>query len=64
VPALLRAPQAVVAGDRRQLPPTTFFANSTAEVDDEDLDETAAVSGYESILDVLEIRHTNVRLRR
>lgn len=54
VPALLRAPQAVVAGDRRQLPPTTFFANSTAEVDDEDLDETAAVSGYESILDVLD----------
>lgn len=54
VPALLRAPIAVVAGDRRQLPPTTFF-DSTVESDEEgDEDASAMLVGFESILDVLD----------
>ena len=52
VPALLRAPQAVIAGDRRQLPPTTFF---DAAVDDEvGEDDGGLTVGFESILDVLD----------
>jgi very-short-patch-repair endonuclease len=49
VPALYRAVQAVVAGDRRQLPPTTFFA----ALDEGGESEDEAVSGFESILDNL-----------
>ena len=53
VPALLRAPQAVVAGDSRQLPPTSFFG---IEVEDEEEgDEAGLTSGFESILDVLDV---------
>jgi len=51
VPALSRARQAVVAGDDRQLPPTTFF--DTADDNDEDADDAGLASGFESILDVL-----------
>lgn len=55
VPALLRAPQAVVAGDRRQLPPTTFFDAAVDGDDDEDEEGAAALTvGFESILDVLD----------
>jgi hypothetical protein len=50
VPAVYRARQAVVAGDRRQLPPTTFFA---AAADDSAESEDEAVSGFESVLDNL-----------
>jgi very-short-patch-repair endonuclease len=57
VSALLRAPQAVVAGDRRQLPPTTFFAGAEDGYDDEDGEEDddglQLTRGFESILDVL-----------
>lgn len=45
VPALLRAKQAIVVGDNRQLPPTTFFAAVEGEEAEED------VGGFESILD-------------
>ncbi len=48
VTSLLRGRQSVVAGDRRQLPPTTFFAAGTDEGDD-DSDTT----GFESLLDVM-----------
>ena len=52
VPTLMRAAQVVVAGDDRQLPPTSFF--DTADTDGLDEDEaTSLVAGYESILDVL-----------
>lgn len=55
IPALLRAPQAVVAGDRRQLPPTTFFDGATdTDVDEDEEDTTALATGFESILDVLD----------
>jgi very-short-patch-repair endonuclease len=50
VPAIMRADHVVVAGDRHQLPPTTFFAAST----DDDIDaEEDSVDGYESVLDQL-----------
>jgi len=50
VTALLRGRQAVVAGDRHQLPPTTFFAAGEGEVEE---DESAEVVGFESVLDVM-----------
>lgn len=59
IPALYRAEQVVVAGDRHQLPPTTFFATAV-EGEDEigDGNETdkpaAAIGGFESLLDTLQ----------
>ncbi|MEO6413169.1 MAG: AAA domain-containing protein [Pedococcus sp.] len=51
VSAISRAHQVVVAGDERQLPPTSFF---TAAVDEEGAPETDALTeGFESVLDVL-----------
>jgi very-short-patch-repair endonuclease len=50
VTSLLRGRGAVVAGDRRQLPPTTFFAAGDDELD---ADESGATGGFESILDVM-----------
>lgn len=59
VPALYRAEQVVVAGDRHQLPPTTFFARDLEEEDEipdsiEAGEPVAAIGGYESLLDTLE----------
>jgi len=61
VPALLRARQAVVAGDSRQLPPTDFFTKvldgaPSAELDgDEDEDAgQAATPVAESVLDAFD----------
>lgn len=52
IPALLRAPFAVVAGDRHQLPPTAFFVGGE---DDEEMEaervESSAAQDFESILD-------------
>ena len=56
--ALARAPQAVVAGDRKQLPPTPFFISSAGD-SEEDATETVAEGGddftenIESVLDVM-----------
>ena len=51
VSAISRAHQVVVAGDERQLPPTSFF---TAAVEEEGAPETDALTeGFESVLDVL-----------
>jgi hypothetical protein len=55
VPSLLRAPQAVIAGDSEQLPPTTFFATDTEadiETEPDDATATALTTGLESLLDV------------
>jgi len=49
IPAIMRGSHLVVAGDRWQLPPTTFFASGEDEVDDGD--SNAATEGYESLLD-------------
>lgn len=64
IPALSRAEQVVVAGDRHQLPPTTFFAtviegeDDISEEDEESrsafLTATAAIGGFESLLGTLE----------
>ncbi len=52
VPALLRGRRAMVAGDSRQLPPTTFFDSSGG---DDDLEEDVeSMADYESILDVMD----------
>ncbi|HEX3987543.1 MAG TPA: AAA domain-containing protein [Acidobacteriaceae bacterium] len=50
IPAILRGKHVVVAGDNKQLPPTTFFASG----DDADLsDEDDTSIGYESLLDMM-----------
>ncbi|MBD2440543.1 DUF4011 domain-containing protein [Nostoc sp. FACHB-110] len=49
VPAILRADQVIVIGDRKQLPPTSFFATGTGE-SEEDLEDEDDAS-YESVLD-------------
>jgi very-short-patch-repair endonuclease len=64
IPALYRAGQVVAAGDRHQLPPTTFFATSIEEEEDTGAEDeagreaqvtaTAAVGGFESLLDTLD----------
>jgi very-short-patch-repair endonuclease len=62
IPALYRAEQVVVAGDRYQLPPTTFFATTIEdEVDSSEEEERSAgaivaesISGFESLLDTLQ----------
>ena len=52
ISALLRGKRAMVAGDPRQLPPTSFFDSSGG---DDDLDEDEeSITDYESILDVLD----------
>jgi len=53
VGALLRANQAIVAGDTKQLPPTRFFASTTAADDGEADDEMALTRDMESVLDVM-----------
>ena len=51
--SLARAPQAVVAGDSRQLPPTSFFGQSPddGDIDDED-GHLSLTEDIESLLDV------------
>lgn len=53
VPAISRANQTIVVGDRRQLPPTTLFQHRYEHEDDDDDDETDWFEGRESILDVM-----------
>ena len=49
--SILRAGQAVVAGDPRQLPPTPFFAAGVDE--DEESEDISAPVGFESVLDLM-----------
>jgi DNA polymerase III delta prime subunit len=55
--SIIRAHQVVVAGDDRQLPPTSFFRQADAGdvADDDDFDDEAVSlsAGFESILDAL-----------
>ncbi|WP_213333451.1 ATP-binding protein [Acidithrix sp. C25] len=58
VGALMRAEQAVVAGDPRQLPPTSFFATSSGGGEDDEsaeseIYETDVTKDMESILDAM-----------
>ncbi len=52
IPAVERAEQVIVVGDRHQLPPTTFFRVSLDE-DGENDDEDDQFEGQESFLDVM-----------
>ena len=50
--SLARAPQAVIAGDSRQLPPTSFFGRSPGDDDNDDEDDALSLtSDIESLLD-------------
>jgi very-short-patch-repair endonuclease len=51
VTSIMRGRRLVLAGDERQLPPTTFFERVLA---DEDEDGITATDDYESILDILQ----------
>lgn len=53
ITSIARAPQLVVAGDSRQLPPTTFFGRETPvdENDDEEENAVALTADIESLLD-------------
>jgi very-short-patch-repair endonuclease len=55
--SIIRAHQVVVAGDDRQLPPTSFFrqadAGETGDDDDFDDEAVSLSAGFESILDAL-----------
>ena len=55
IPAIERAGQVIVVGDRLQLPPTTFFQGSAGDDDvyDDDDPPADAFEGRESILDVM-----------
>lgn len=50
--SLARAPQAVIAGDSHQLPPTSFFGRGPGEdSEDDDEDDFSLTEGIESLLD-------------
>ena len=51
IPSLMRARRTVVAGDKNQLPPTTFFFYSGEE--DESAELAGPTEGFESLLDLL-----------
>jgi very-short-patch-repair endonuclease len=50
ITSIARGAHTIIAGDRRQLPPSAFF--DAADADDEDSEDEAMTEGYESILDV------------
>ena len=50
IPSIYRGKHLVVAGDKHQLPPTTFFA--AADQEDEASDSATATEGFESLLDL------------
>jgi very-short-patch-repair endonuclease len=51
VPAIMRGSNLVVAGDSRQLPPTTFFVAGEEDEGAQE-EEAGATEGYESLLDM------------
>jgi very-short-patch-repair endonuclease len=51
--AIMRASQTIVAGDAKQLPPTSFFDAAASDVEDPDDDGLALTTGLESVLDVM-----------
>jgi len=53
IPAILRGEQVVVAGDDRQLPPTSFFAAADEPSQDAPSEGMAVGGDFESILDAL-----------
>ena len=62
--ALLRGAQAVVVGDSRQLPPTSFFDALTSERPELEGDEEVDTGAYESILDLFGSANAPSRMLR
>ncbi len=54
ISALLRGKSALVAGDTRQLPPTTFFSGSSVNDDDSEDEGQMNLADFESLLDVMD----------
>ncbi len=52
ISSLVRAPQAVIAGDKEQLPPTSFFGSGSNASDDDHDDDMSMTRDMESLLDV------------
>ncbi|MDR2756045.1 MAG: DUF4011 domain-containing protein, partial [Planctomycetaceae bacterium] len=66
VTVIYRGKQLVIAGDQKQLPPTTFFERLGDENDKENNDDeniTENISDFESILDVFAAKFSRKRLR-
>ena len=53
VSALLRGRQAIVAGDPKQLPPSSFFTSSSEDEDEENDQDAPLTEDVESILDAM-----------
>jgi very-short-patch-repair endonuclease len=63
IPPIMRASQVIVAGDKKQLPPTDFFSSAADEEDEEDANDLVIETGsiavpriggaFDSILDTL-----------
>lgn len=53
VSSLLRGRQAIVAGDPKQLPPTSFFTSSSEDEDEENDQDAPLTQDVESILDAM-----------
>ena len=51
ISSLARAPQTVIAGDSRQLPPTSFFGHSPDDETEDDEDDLSLTQDIESLLD-------------
>ncbi len=49
--AIYRSKQAIIVGDNRQMPPTSFFLTNSLSEEDADSEDTSDVSSFESILD-------------
>lgn len=62
--SILRAKQAIIAGDSKQLPPTNFFSTSASDSDEmyEDEEEINDAGAYESLLDEASIMPTQTLL--
>ncbi len=60
--ALARAPQVVIAGDSRQLPPTNFFGTTRDDELEDDVEETELLDDLESLLDVGDLLLSNQML--
>ncbi len=54
IPSIFRSNQCIVVGDRKQLPPTSFFRRTESDDEDEDhIDDEDFLAGMESILDAM-----------
>ncbi len=64
--SLARGTQAVVVGDRRQLPPTAFFEKLADEdpPDEEQLDDASTTAGIGSVLELAEAQGVPTRMLR